>query len=508
MSWALLSVSDKTGIVDLARTLIDAGYSLLASGGTGRLLAQHQLASTEVSDLTGFPEIMGGRVKTLHPTIHGGILSRRDQDQDTLDQHKIPTIDIVVVNLYPFASTLQEYPDDYQKLVENIDIGGPALIRAAAKNHRWVTVITHPVDYDTLQQQLAQGIPISFEQRQQLAARAFQLCSSYDNMIQQWLAQQSPVDESENDTITISARRSLSLRYGENPHQRAGLYLFDNSDGWNSMQQHAGKPLSYNNIADSELALRCVQDIDQSACVIVKHTNPCGVACDDDLVSAYTKAFHADQESAFGGIIAFNRPINAQVIQAIMNNQFVEVILAPAITEDCVEPLAEKPNVRLITLAVTATHDQHIRSVAGGLLIQQEDSKPAPAFEHKVGAQPDQVQLQDMTNAWRIVKHIKSNAILIYKNNQTIGIGAGQTSRIQSLRIAINQAHTKGFDTRGAIMASDAFLPFADNVEYAAEHGISHIIQTGGSMRDDSVIAAAKKLNVGMTFTGVRYFFH
>lgn len=511
MPWALLSVSDKTGIVGFAQQLIDAGYSLLASGGTGALLAENQLAFVEVSEVTEFPEIMAGRVKTLHPKIHGGILARRDIDQSILEQHHIPLIDLVIVNLYPFEQTLQQHPQDYQKLVEHIDVGGPAMIRAAAKNHRWVSVITDPQDYLQLGHQLQAGEAISSSQKQRLAQRAFALCAHYDRTIEQWLMSQCNDTEptaTKEKTLTLTAQHSVSLRYGENPHQTADLYLFAGDDGWNSMQQHHGKPLSYNNIVDSETALRCVNDLDSSACVIVKHANPCGVACDDNLTRAYTKAFQSDPESAFGGIAAFNRPIDAALVASIVNNQFIEVILAPAVSQGCVEALLEKPNVRLISLTLAASGDSHIRSVAGGLLIQQDSMLEPPQHQHASGPLPTANQIEDINNAWKIVKHVKSNAIVIYKDDQTLGIGAGQTSRIQSLRIAIAQAQAKGFDTHGAIMASDAFLPFADSVEYAAEHGISHIIQTGGSMRDQSVIDAAEQFNIGMTLTGLRCFFH
>ena len=510
MPLALLSVSDKTGIVDFAKQLIDSGYSLIASGGTGKLLEENNLTFVEVSDLTNFPEIMDGRVKTLHPKIHAGILARRDQDQEILDQHQIPLIDLVVVNLYPFEKTLKQHPQDNQKLVENIDVGGPTIIRAAAKNHRWVSVITSPQDYPAVGNQLKAGEGISEQQKQQLAQKAFALCANYDSMIEKWLASQCDNTKSatEKKNLSLTAQHSATLRYGENPHQNADLYLFSGNDGWGSMKQHHGKPLSYNNIVDSETALRCVNDLESSACVIVKHANPCGVACDDNLITAYQKAFKSDPESAFGGIAAFNRPIDAAVVSDIVNNQFIEVILAPEVSEDCTQALADKPNVRLISLTLSDNSDKQIRSVAGGLLIQQDSIAELPKHEHKAGPLPTDNQLEDMNNAWKVVKHVKSNAIVIYKDGQTIGIGAGQTSRIQSLRIAITQAKAKNFDTSGAIMASDAFLPFPDSVEYAAEHGISQIIQTGGSMRDQSVIDAAKKLNIGMTFTGLRCFFH
>lgn len=510
---ALVSVSDKRGLIPFVSSLVDLGVEILSTGGTCRALCDAGLNVVEVSEKTGFPEIMDGRVKTLHPIIHGGLLGRRGTDEAVMNEHGIEPIDLLVVNLYPFEATIARPDASIDEAIENIDIGGPAMIRAASKNHDGVAVIVQPDDYDSVIDSMQKG-QLSLEERRRLAAKAYAHTASYDTAITNYLSQ-SLGDDRLGQRFLYAGQLSETLRYGENPHQKAAFYK-DQALPNGSLagaEQRQGKALSYNNIADSDAALECVKQFSSPACVIVKHANPCGVACSDDIRSAYEKAYATDPTSAFGGIIAFNQELDADTAAAIVERQFVEVIVAPAIADAAAEVLSQKQNVRVLATGVwdNEAHPGHdFKKVSGGLLVQESDLGIIRAEDLRVvtEVQPTAAQIADMLFAWTVVKYVKSNAIIFCKDNATIGVGAGQMSRVYSTRIAAIKAADENLDVNGSVMASDAFFPFRDGIDAAAQTGIAAIIQPGGSMRDDEVIQAANEHGLAMVFTGMRHFRH
>ncbi|MGA2189484.1 MAG: bifunctional phosphoribosylaminoimidazolecarboxamide formyltransferase/IMP cyclohydrolase [Steroidobacteraceae bacterium] len=514
---ALLSVSDKTGIVEFARELKERGIELLSTGGTAKLLIRHGVAVKEVADHTGFPEIMGGRVKTLHPKIHGGLLGRRGIDEEVMRDHGIEPIDLLAVNLYPFAATVSRADCTYDDAVENIDIGGPAMVRAAAKNHASVTVVVDPGDYRGLLDELAanQG-STRLIMRQKLSAKAFAHTAQYDAMVSAYftgvIGGETPTFP---DDLNLSFRKHLALRYGENPHQQAAFYRDPRAIGASvaAAGQVQGKELSYNNIADSDTALECVRQFEAPACVIVKHANPCGVASADAITAAYERAYRTDPTSAYGGIIAFNRELDPSTAAAILERQFVEVILAPGISPAARALLASKDTVRVLAagdLTKPVSQVLEYRSVSGGLLVQTRDEGAIHAQDLRVVTKrhPAPDELEDLLFAWRIVKYVKSNAIVCVKGKATVGIGAGQMSRVVSSKIAAMKAKDEGLSMQAAALASDAFFPFRDGLDVAAQFGIKSVIQPGGSKRDAEVVAAADEHGIAMVFTGMRHFRH
>ena len=512
---ALISVSDKTGIAELARELHQAGIELLSTGGTAAMLRDAGLPVRDVSSYTGFPEIMDGRVKTLHPKVHGGLLGRRGTDDEVMRQHGIEPIDLLVVNLYPFAATIARPGCSYEDAVENIDIGGPAMLRAAAKNHEHVAVLVDPADYRGALDELAGGRGLSFDTRKRLAAKAYAHTAGYDAMVAGYLAGQCGGDEAYPRTLSLRFEKKLDLRYGENPHQTAAFYADPKATaaGIATARQLQGKELSFNNIADADTALECVRQFDQPACVIVKHANPCGVAVAATPLEAYERAYRTDPTSAFGGIIAFNRPLEAATAATIAERQFVEVIVAPEIDPGARDLLSAKRNVRVLEtgpLDAGIVGRSEIRSVAGGLLLQSRDAGSVTAADLKVVTKrsPGPSEMADLLFAWRVCKYVKSNAIVYVRGGMTIGVGAGQMSRVVSSRIAAMKAREEGLEVDGSVMASDAFFPFRDGLDVAAGFGIRAVIQPGGSMRDPEVIAAADEHGMAMVFTGMRHFRH
>ncbi len=511
---ALLSVSDKSGVVELAQQLAAHGVELLSTGGTARLLAESGLPVTEISDYTGFPEMMDGRVKTLHPRVHGGILGRRGVDDDVMRSHAIEPIDLVVINLYPFQQTVARPDCSFDDAVENIDIGGPAMVRAAAKNHASVTVVVDPADYPALLAEIEADGDIGGETRFSLAIKAFEHTAQYDGAIANYFGRlvQPEADRAFSRTLNLQYQHVQSMRYGENPHQDAAFYRNPASlePSVANARQLQGKALSFNNIADTDAALECVKQFDEPACVIVKHANPCGVALADDIGQAYRRAYSTDPESAFGGIIAFNRPLDAATASSILEQQFVEVIIAPGIDDAAQGAVASKENVRLLECASweTPAARPDYKHVNGGLLVQDADIALYRELQVVSDIQPDEAQLRDLVFAWQVAKFVKSNAIVYAGDGMTIGVGAGQMSRINSARIAAIKAEHAGLQVAGAVMASDAFFPFRDGIDAASEVGISAVIQPGGSMRDDEVIAAANEHGMAMVFTGMRHFRH
>ncbi len=513
---ALLSVSDKTGVVELARALALRGVEILSTGGTARLLASKGLTVREVSDYTGFPEIMDGRVKTLHPKIHGGLLGRRGMDEAVMALHGIEPIDLLAVNLYPFAETVARPNCRYCEAIENIDIGGPAMLRAAAKNHESVAVAVDPADYEALIADLEahQGCT-SAPTRARLAAKAFAHTARYDAMVAGYLAGHQAVQpERFPATLALFFDRAQELRYGENPHQQAALYRDSQARGGVAQARVLqGKDLSFNNIADADTAIECVRQFEEPACVIVKHANPCGVAVAGSLLDAYERAYHTDPTSAFGGIIAFNRPLDAETARTITARQFVEVIAAPMVEPEAARALADKRNVRVLEIGAlepSLAESLEYRSVSGGLLAQTRDQGRVRIGELKVVSrrQPTPGQLADLLFAWRVAKFVKSNAIVYAHDGATVGVGAGQMSRVYSSRIAAMKAADEKLSVEGAVMASDAFFPFRDGVDVAAQYGIQAVIQPGGSRNDAEVIAAADEHGMAMVFTGMRHFRH
>ena len=513
---ALISVSDKNGIVEFARQLQQRGVELLSTGGTYRLLKEHQLPVTEVADYTGFPEMMDGRVKTLHPKIHGGILARRGQDDAVMAEHGIQPIDMVVVNLYPFEQTVARPDCTLADAVENIDIGGPTMVRAAAKNHAFVSIVVNSEDYPAViaEMDANQGC-LAQATRFDLAIKAYEHTAAYDGAIANYFGQRVQGGSAGFPrTFNSQFSKNQDLRYGENAHQRSAFYVEKNPPAGSiaTARQLQGKELSYNNIADTDAALETVKLFDQPACVIVKHANPCGVAVADTIGQAYALAFATDPESAFGGIIAFNRELDADTAQQICERQFVEVIIAPAVSDAAQQVVAAKKNVRLLCCGQwgSSVADLDYKRVTGGLLVQDRDLGMITAADLKVVSrrQPDEAEIRDLLFTWKVAKMVKSNAIVYGKNGQTIGVGAGQMSRVNSARIAAIKAEHAGLEVRGAVMASDAFFPFRDGIDNAAAVGISCIIQPGGSIRDDEVIAAADEHGMAMVFTGMRHFRH
>jgi len=513
---ALISVSDKSGVVEFATALSDMGVALLSTGGTYRLLRDSGLAVTEVSDYTGFPEMMDGRVKTLHPIVHGGILARRGRDDGVMAEHGIEPIDMVVVNLYPFEATVARPDCTLADAVENIDIGGPTMVRAAAKNHEYVTIVVNSDDYaPVLEEMRANDGATTLATRFDLAVRAYEHTAAYDGAIANHFGTLVPGGSDRFPrTFNTQYRLVQEMRYGENPHQQAAFYAEPSpaEAGIATARQLQGKALSYNNVADTDAALECVKNFEEPACVIVKHANPCGVAVAGTIGRAYELAFATDSESAFGGIIAFNRPLDAATARAIVERQFVEVIIAPYIEEEAAAAVAAKKNVRLLACgewgAPAAALDY--KRVNGGLLVQDRDLGMVGAQDLRVvtAVQPTDQQLRDLLFAWKVAKYVKSNAIVYARDGQTVGVGAGQMSRVNSARIAAIKAEHAGLAVQGSVMASDAFFPFRDGIDSAGERGIAAVIQPGGSIRDEEVIAAADEHGMAMVFTGMRHFRH
>lgn len=513
---ALISVSDKAGLPEFAAGLSALGYELVSTGGTAQHLRDSGLEVVDVSTVTAFPEIMGGRVKTLHPKVHGGLLARAGTDDAVMAEQGIDWITLLVVNLYPFEATIAQPNCTLEQAIEQIDVGGPAMLRAGAKNHQRVSVVVDPKDYPQVLAFLGTESGISLAQRRRLAQKAFAHTGGYDAAISDYL---SSANQDEKATrlpqrLELGFERAEMLRYGENPHQQAAFYRAPNaSQGSIAMaQQLQGKPLSYNNIADADAALECVKAFTAPACVIVKHANPCGVATANSSAAAYEAAFRTDPTSAFGGIIAFNGELSAELAASIIERQFVEVILAPMVTNGAKTVLAKKKNIRVMQTGATADTPPSLqyKSVSGGLLVQDSDSQQVGSDDFTVASQrhPSAAEWRDLLFAWTVVRFVKSNAIVFCRDTATIGVGAGQMSRVISTRIAALKAEQEGLETAGAVLASDAFFPFRDGLDQAAEFGIRAVIQPGGSIRDEEVIAAADENDITMLFTGERHFRH
>jgi phosphoribosylaminoimidazolecarboxamide formyltransferase / IMP cyclohydrolase len=513
---ALLSVSDKQGLAEFALGLAARGIELLSTGGTAQALRNAGIAVREVSEYTGFPEIMAGRVKTLHPRIHGGLLGRRGVDEAVMAEHGIEAIDLLVVNLYPFAATIARPECSYDEAIETIDVGGPAMLRAAAKNHADVTVVVDPADYPAVLAELTATGSTSIDTRGRLAAKAFAHTAGYDAVVASYLlrAQQLPIERFP-DHLPLVLDKLQELRYGENPHQRAAFYRLPGTRGGSvgTARILQGRELSFNNIADADAAIECARQFAEPACVIVKHANPCGVAIHRTLHEAYESAYRTDPTSAYGGIIGCNRPLDARTATAIINRQFAEVIAAPDIERAAREVLAAKPNIRVLAtgeLGASTGDAYEIRTVNGGALVQDRDEGTMSPGQLRVvtARAPDERELADLLFAWRVAKFVKSNAIVFARHGMTLGIGAGQMSRVYSSRIAALKARDEKLEIRGSAMASDAYFPFRDGIDAAAAYGISAVIQPGGSKRDAEVIAAANAHGMAMVFTDMRHFRH
>jgi len=521
---ALISVSDKTGIVEFASALHELGIEILSTGGTHKLLTQKSIPALEISDYTGFPEMMDGRVKTLHPRVHGGILGRRDQDAAVMSEQDIPPIDLVVVNLYPFEATVARQDCDLPTAIENIDIGGPTMLRAAAKNHHYVAVVVNPSDYQTVTQQLRDNsCALDATLRFDLAVKTFEHTAAYDGAIANYLGSRPELAQDDKNGATATFPRTFNaqfhkrqtMRYGENPHQAAAFYVEKNpaEASISTAIQHQGKALSFNNIADTDTAIECVKCFSEPACVIVKHANPCGVASADSSLLAYERAFATDPTSAFGGIIAFNRELDRETASAIIERQFTEVIIAPSIADAALKATASKQNVRVLSCGQWSAERApglDYKRVNGGLLVQDRDLRAVSADDLNVASKraPGDEEIEDLLFAWNVAQYVKSNAIVYARGKRTIGVGAGQMSRVYSARIANIKANDENLEVKGSVMASDAFFPFRDGIDAAAAAGISAVIQPGGSMRDEEVIAAANEHGMAMVFTGVRHFRH
>lgn len=514
---ALISVSDKTGILEFAKSLVAMNIHILSTGGTYKALVAAEIKVTEVSGYTGFPEMMDGRVKTLHPKIHGGLLGRRGTDDDIMAEHGIDTIDMVVVNLYPFEATIAKDNCSLEDAIENIDIGGPTMLRSAAKNHKDVSVVTDPNDYSKIldEMQANQG-QLSHATRFNLAIKAFEQTSRYDGAIANYFGTMFSTDKTDQFPRTFSTQfsKKQTLRYGENPHQKAAFYTERqlNESSISTATQLQGKELSFNNIADTDAALELVKTFKETACVIVKHANPCGVSIGSSQFNAYDQAYKTDPTSAFGGIIAFNTELDGKTAQAIVDRQFVEVIIAPSISTDAQEIIKTKKNLRLLSSGILskqlATYDY--KKVTGGLLIQDRDLGMIVESDLNIVSKtaPTDEQMQDLLFAWKVAKYVKSNAIVYVKNGMTIGVGAGQMSRVYSAKIAGIKAADEKLEVTGSVMASDAFFPFRDGIDAASAAGIKAVIHPGGSMRDQEVIDAADEHGMAMVFTGMRHFKH
>jgi len=511
---ALISVSDKSGIVTFAQALTARGVTILSTGGTANLLTSHAIPVTEVAHYTGFPEILAGRVKTLHPKIHGGLLGRRGIDEAVMLAHAIQPIDLLVVNLYPFEQTVAQPNCDFDTAIENIDIGGPAMLRSAAKNFRDVTVVVEAQDYATILAEMeAHEGSVTPATRLALAIKVFEHTARYEAAIAEYLRKTSSFEQFP-PTLTLQYHKKQTMRYGENPHQQAAFYVEIPSEASvASAVQIQGKELSYNNLADTDAALECVKSFQEPACVIVKHANPCGVAIGETLLAAYERAFQTDPTSAFGGIIAFNRPLDAQTAKTIIDRQFLEVLIAPAVVDAAKPILATKANVRVLTCGSwdnLEPPDWDFKRVKGGLLVQERDLGKITLADLKVVTKrpPTASEMEDLLFAWKVVKFVKSNAIVYCKQGMTLGIGAGQMSRVYSAKIAAIKAKDEKLDLQGAVMASDAFFPFRDSLDVASEVGITAVIQPGGSLRDQETMAAADEHQMAMVFTGMRHFRH
>lgn len=505
---ALLSVSDKAGLVPFAQSLVKLGVELISTGGTAKALSAAGIAVRTVDDLTGFPEMMDGRVKTLHPKIHGALLGVRDNPEHVAaaKAHGIEWIDLVVVNLYPFAETVKKPGATFEQIVENIDIGGPAMVRSAAKNFKFVTVVVDPTDYDSIITELTDEQEVITETRRQLMQKAFAHTAYYDSMIADYMNQSRLFTQQ----LSFGYHKVYDLRYGENPHQQAAFYRtpFGTETTIADAQILQGKELSYNNIMDADAALRIVQEFTEPVCAIIKHTNPCGVATGQNITEAFTRAYAADSLSAFGGIVALNQPCTLAIAEAL-TKVFVEIIIAPSFEPAAVSEFTKKPKVRLLAVGVItpAVTGWHVRQVTGGLLVQDRDIQAVAPDSVSVATddQPSEAQLTDLIFAWKVCKHVKSNAIVLAKNGATLGVGAGQMSRIDSTKIALEKA---GANAQGAVVASDAFFPFRDSIDTLAAAGIAAIIQPGGSISDPKVIAAANEHKLPMVFTSQRAFLH
>lgn len=506
---ALISVSDKTGIVELARKLNSYGIEIVSTGGTLKTLQEANVDVISISEVTQFPEILDGRVKTLHPNVHAGLLARRDLPShiDQLNEHQIKPIDFVFVNLYPFKETIMKEDVTFDEAIENIDIGGPTMLRAAAKNYQDVTVVVDPEDYQLVLDEIEQNGEVSLEVKKTLSAKVFRHTAHYDALIAQYLTEEIGIQFPEKKTVTFELKDTL--RYGENPHQKAAFYKnpLNRASTIAEAKQLHGKALSYNNIQDADCAYQIVKDFDEPAAVAIKHMNPCGVGIGENINDAFKRCYEADPVSIFGGIVALNRPVDDEVAEKL-SEIFLEVIIAPQYTEGAIEILTKKKNIRLLELTLdNQNRDEKIHSVSGGILVQDEDHYPIDDLELNVvtDRKPTEQELNDLLFAWKIVKHVKSNAILLVKNQQTIGVGAGQMNRVGAAKIAINQA---GDLAKGSVMASDAFFPMPDTVEAAHEAGITAIIQPGGSIRDEDSINKCNEYGIAMVFTGVRHFKH
>lgn len=515
---ALISVSDKTGVLELAQELNTFGVELLSTGGTAKMIRDAGIPVMDVSDYTGFPEMMDGRVKTLHPKVHGALLGLRDNPEhvDAMAKHDIEPIDMVVVNLYPFEATVARDGCSLEDAIENIDIGGPTMLRSAAKNNKFVTVLVDPDDYATVITEMKQSSgEVSTETNFRLAVKVYQHTAAYDGAISNWLGKRTAEEHADfAPTLTLQFQKAQGMRYGENPHQNAAFYVEKNITEASiaTARQLQGKALSYNNIGDTDAALECIKQFSEApACVIVKHANPCGVATGNNLLEAYQRAFSTDPESSFGGIIAFNRELDPETAQAIVDKQFVEVIIAPQVAAGVPEIIATKKNVRLLECGEwPAESGQRLdfKRVNGGLLVQEADLSLSNDLKVVTKRTPTEKEWQDLNFAWRVAKFVKSNAIVYCRDGMTIGVGAGQMSRVNSARIAAIKAEHAGLDVKGAAMASDAFFPFRDGIDNAAAVGITAVIQPGGSIRDEEVIAAADEAGIAMVFTGMRHFRH
>ena len=508
---ALISVSDKSGIIEFAQNLVSLNVEILSTGGTAKLLQKNKIPVIEVSDYTGHPEIMSGRVKTLNPKIHGGILARRGIDEQVMSENEINPIDLVVVNLYPFQETISRTDCSLEEAIENIDIGGPAMLRSSAKNHVSVTVVVDSDDYQTVLDEIRVSGDTSLTTRKKLALKTFEHTAQYDCVIANYLGRE---DDGFSNTLNLQFIKSQTMRYGENPHQKAAFYKENNvnESSVSTSKQIQGKELSFNNLADTDAALECVRNFNDPSCVIVKHANPCGVATRDTILAAYLDAYKTDPTSAFGGIIAFNRELDKQTVQSIIEQQFVEVIIAPSLSDDAISVLSDKENIRVLVCGNLDKQKPSLdyKRISGGLLVQDKDLGELNQEHLKcvTQTQPTESQMTDLFFAWKVVKCVKSNAIVYANNQMTIGIGAGQMSRIYSAKIAGIKATEESLKVEGSVMASDAFFPFPDGIEAAAKAGIKAIIQPGGSMRDDDIIAAANEHNIAMVFTGMRHFKH
>jgi len=513
---ALISVSDKSGIVEFAQSLQSQGVEILSTGGTYKLLRANNIDAVEVSEYTGFPEMMDGRVKTLHPKIHGGILARRGQDDTVMAEHGINAIDMVVVNLYPFEQTVANPDCTLADAIENIDIGGPTMVRAAAKNNAFVNIVVNASDYAlVIEEMQTNNGATSQATRFDLAIKAYEHTAAYDGAIANYFGHKVP-GGNDNFPRTFNSQftKAQDMRYGENSHQNSAFYTEKNpaAGSISTSQQLQGKELSYNNIADTDAALECVKQFAEPACVIVKHANPCGVAIADNIGDAYNKAFATDTESAFGGIIAFNRELDGATAAAICERQFVEVIIAPSVSREAIDVVTAKKNVRLLECGPweKSVADYDLKRVNGGLLIQDRDLGVITQADLKIVSkrQPTETEIRDLLFTWKVAKFVKSNAIVYGHDGRTVGVGAGQMSRINSARIAGIKAEHAGLKVEGSVMASDAFFPFRDGIDNAAQAGIHCVIQPGGSIRDDEVIAAADEANMAMVFTSMRHFRH